>query len=678
MSAPVALPSLPLALAAAGIASGAAAAAPVVVILDGAAEALAALAAAAQIAGTVTATENPGELVLLTALGALSLETPPALPVGTRLVIAAIPGRPDAAVVLAIDDVPTTARAVATAPATAAVPAPPTVLELGTTVTATILAAADSPPADLPAIGTSPEAAANPASATPAVSPAALDRPAPPVAAAAATIIPSPVTGAKPDIAEIVVAPGRPAGASASRAIAASPDPAPSAAASSSATPGNAAARAPGTVVTLRILAVQPATESGSPIVPALRGVVQPSPQRQAGTPPGALIDTPAGVLKVLATPEPVAGRPVPAMPPPGTPVALRLLAGAPPTALLTVAAPDAPAGAAATAGPPTDAQGAAAPGAAPAKPAPADPVSYRVLFGASDIPQPAGSPPGEAPTTLRPVIGTIVTGPSAAGATVIATPFGMLAVKEPLALPPGTLLLLAPQDDPPVANGAPAAPTRFDRSWSALEAALTTLGQAAPELAAHLRADLSLQSGERLAAGLTVLVAALRDGTTRNWTGDAIARALGAAGRDDLTLRLGDEFAALRGLADNPATAPWQVFLLPLVDGPIVRPIRLYLKRRGERGRRAASEDNARFILEFELTRLGTMQLDGFVRPRRFDLVLRSHAALAAPLRRAVERIFYDRAAAAGLAGTIDFAVAARFEVAPLDGLRAKIGLAV
>jgi hypothetical protein len=71
-------------------------------------------------------------------------------------------------------------------------------------------------------------------------------------------------------------------------------------------------------------------------------------------------------------------------------------------------------------------------------------------------------------------------------------------------------------------------------------------------------------------------------------------------------------------------------------------------------------------------------MQLDGFVRPRRFDLVLRSHAALAAPLRGAVERIFHDRVAAAGLAGTIGFATAAQFDVAPLDRLRARIGLAV
>jgi hypothetical protein len=173
-------------------------------------------------------------------------------------------------------------------------------------------------------------------------------------------------------------------------------------------------------------------------------------------------------------------------------------------------------------------------------------------------------------------------------------------------------------------------------------------------------------------------LVAVLQSGPSRAWPGDAVEHALALAGRGDLKLRLGEEFAEIRGIADNAATGAWQVFLLPLIEGAAVRPVRLYLKRRGERGRRAASEDNARFILEFELTRLGMLQLDGFVRPLRFDLVLRSHAALDAPLRAGVERIFYQRVGAAGIAGTIDFATATRFDIAPLDRLRGAVGLAV
>ncbi len=627
MSAPVALPSLSLLLAA----SSGAAASPVILVLEGSAQLLAALAAAAQVAGTIAPSADPGEATLLTALGALSIKTPTDLPAGTRLVLQAIAGRPGAALVIAINDVPTAQRATPTpaptpmpTPGPLPTPMPPTVLELGTTVTAIVVGTAEPPLPELPS-GTPLEAAGR---APIAPSGQAIVRSGGP------TIEPSQL--ARPEPAAAALAP-----------------------------PGERArAVPPGTAVSLRVLAVQPVPLPGSPPIPALSGVVIPSPQQSTGTPASTLVDTPAGVLRLFAATEaPFAtatgeGAALPL--PLGTQVTLRLLAESPAAALATVPATDAPLSPpAATA---TDAQ-----------PVPAQAVVFRVLLADPGARQSAAAP--------QPIIGTVLAGHAASGAspTLIATPFGTLAVAEPLALPPGTLLLFIAQDDP-LAADAPTTgrPTRLETGWSTLGAALQTLEQAAPQLAAHFRADLSAQSGERLAASFLFLVAALRGDVARSWPGDAIEHALALAGRGDLKLRIDEAFAETRAIANNPATAPWQVFVLPLVDGAAVRPIRLYLKRRGERGRHPAGDDHARFILEFELTRLGTMQLDGFVRPRRFDLVLRSHAPLTAPLRGAVERIFYERVAAAGLAGSLDFATAARFDVTPLDGLREKIGLAV
>ena len=688
MSAPVALPAAPLLPAAI-----ATAASPVVVILDGAAQALATLTSATQLSGTVTESDTPGELTLLTALGTLALKTPLALPEGTRLVLQAIADRPGAAIVVAINDSPTASRAAAPALAAAAPPSPPTapppaVLALGTTVTATIVGSAGYPLLDS-RLAAAPESAlfATPTARAAAGEPASAN---PAAAGGTAAAVPQdrgPATGPLARIASTdrtaPVAPGQATTVPAGTApLSAQPSPT---------APADAfRLAAPGSNLALRILAVQPAAPAGSPAAPALSGIVRPSPPAL----PGMLVDTPAGLLRLYPDTDPAAGRRAAVPVPPGTPVALRLLAGAPPAALLTVLT-DAPAPTAAEpAEPETAPAGKTAAGAGtPAPPRDAaeavqlGPRASRVLLNA-----PAPTPPGprqaaEMPGAPPLVVGTVVAGnaASADATTLIATPLGTLAVNEPLALPTGTLLLLAAQPDDagaldPRLGDPPSRfdPARLDRGWPALEATLGTLGNAAPELAAHLRADLSMQSGERLAASLMVLVAALRNNTPHLWPGDAVEHAISAAGHDDLKLKLGEEFAEISRLADNPATNPWQVFLLPLIEGAAVRPVRLYLKRRSERGRRDATEDSARFVLEFELTRLGVLQLDGFVRPQRFDLVLRSHAALAAPLRSAVERIFYDRVAAAGIAGSIDFAAAARFDVAPLDGLRAKVGLAV
>src|SRR6266851_1086156 len=255
MSAPVALPAAPLLPTAI-----APAASPVVVILDGAAQALATLTSATQLSGTVTESGMPGELTLLTALGTLALKTPLALPEGTRLVLQAIADRPGAAIVVAINDSPTASRAAAPAPAAAAPPSPPTapppaVLALGTTVTATIVGSVGYPLLDS-RLAAAPESALF---ATP----------------------------------------------------------------------------------TARAAAGEPA--SANPAAPALSGVVRPSPPAL----PGMLVDTPAGLLRLYPDTDSAAGRRAAVPVPPGTPVALRLLAGAPPAALLTVLT-DAPAPAAA------------------------------------------------------------------------------------------------------------------------------------------------------------------------------------------------------------------------------------------------------------------------------------------------------------------------------------------
>jgi hypothetical protein len=731
VSGPVALASLPLLLAAASTPASD----PPVIVLEGPPDVLAALAASGQVTGTVASGDAQGALVLLTALGALSIKNAAALAVGASLVVQPLPDRSGTVLILAIDDVATSPR---TAPAAAlpsvaqsAAPPPPAFLDFGTTVTATVLAtvaSAELPPTPEAAPGPTPSAATGSpvAPSQTALLPAALLHAAlapvlatAPVASPLSTAVPHPPAPATATLQTLASVPA-PAFAGPPPSTPGSAAPPPSGTVVTVPTPALGAPAdkipsslvgavsptlPPGTNVTVRILAVQPAPTPQGTTQPALTGTVVASPAGERAL----LVETPAGIVRLFAATPATTGNPVALPLAPGTPVGLRLVAEAPAGGVLTVLRPQAPAAASAapaTPAPVAASQGvqatiapsaaaigatkgapestapqSAAPQSTVGEPTQAAPLTYRVALADATAPKPAGGAPVDPRATPQPIIGTVLPNrpATAAAATVIATPLGTLAVTAPLALPAGTLLLLVPQEDAPsLVTPALDRPTRLDKGWPALEATLATLGQAAPELAAHLRTDFSAQSGERLAAGLMFLVAALQSGPARAWPGDAVEHALALGGRSDLKLRLGEEFAEIRGIADNPATGAWQVFLLPLIEGAAVRPVRLYLKRRGERGRRAASEDNARFILEFELTRLGMLQLDGFVRPQRFDLVLRSHAALDAPLRAGVERIFYQRVGAAGLAGTIDFATASRFDVAPLDKLRGAVGLAV
>ncbi len=56
------------------------------------------------------------------------------------------------------------------------------------------------------------------------------------------------------------------------------------------------------------------------------------------------------------------------------------------------------------------------------------------------------------------------------------------------------------------------------------------------------------------------------------------------------------------------------------------------------------------------DLSRLGPLQLDGMVKGRRFDLIIRSHAPLDEALRAELTGVFADSLSAVGFAGTLGF----------------------
>ena len=254
-------------------------------------------------------------------------------------------------------------------------------------------------------------------------------------------------------------------------------------------------------------------------------------------------------------------------------------------------------------------------------------------------------------------------------GETLLDTPLGLLALERRLSLPAGALVAFEPLASAPPEQPAEV-PLAQRTSWPALEETLATLDRTLPALAARLRSDLSPVSGQQLAGTLLFLMSALNSGA---WPGDATAAALDAAGRRDLRLKLDGDVTELRQLT-APQSGDWNVYLLPLLDGAVVRPVRLFLRRRQTASN--SGEQGTRFVLEVEMSRMGALQLDGLVRSQRFDLVLRSHRAVPVELRQELAEVFRSATAAAGLAGDMTFTTASRFAVAPLEALAAHIGV--
>ncbi len=177
-------------------------------------------------------------------------------------------------------------------------------------------------------------------------------------------------------------------------------------------------------------------------------------------------------------------------------------------------------------------------------------------------------------------------------------------------------------------------------------------------------------QPGSRLASGLLFFLSALSGGDVTRWIGNQATQALKNAGRDSLLSRLGRDFSQLGRLADNEG-GDWRLFFIPIHDGDQQQQLRLFLRnswRDGDGDPDQDDEDTSRFVVEVEMSRLGELQLDGLVREKRLDLILRSRAPLPDFMRRDITQIFHEANEITGNRGSIGFQSSLEWKAMPIE----------
>lgn len=294
--------------------------------------------------------------------------------------------------------------------------------------------------------------------------------------------------------------------------------------------------------------------------------------------------------------------------------------------------------------------------------------------FDGADAPLP--DPPDSLPAGSVMVRGTIA-GTTGEGRPILATRLGMLALGQGgEALPKGTVLTVALSDPGAALEGIAGREVFLasSRAWPALREALVTLAGIDRALAQSLMNTVVPQPNRRMAAAVSFFLSAVRGGDARAWLGDAATDTLRRHGRGDLLAALDREFTAMQQQAADPLPGGWHGFTLPVFDGTMLQPVRVHIHpiRDDEEGK-AADKDRppkgSRFVIDVDLSRLGPLQLDGMVRDRRFDLILRSRTPLDTGLRDELTGVFSTSVGAVGFAGSLLFQTDSRQWVALAPG---------
>jgi hypothetical protein len=283
------------------------------------------------------------------------------------------------------------------------------------------------------------------------------------------------------------------------------------------------------------------------------------------------------------------------------------------------------------------------------------------------------------------------VIGTEKSGQTMVKTALGNLLIDLPqlsgnrqIQLPQGSELLiqllpLNPQraaegQSQPLQTSPEANILQLSNHWNSLRELLQLLQATHPALATQLlQTIIPSASGGSLASSLLFFISAIRGGNVRQWLGNDVVATVENSGHGGLLKKLTREFSNLSKLMVDPPSQNWQAVIFPLHYKDQLQQVKFFLRREHGNAQDIANDAaTRRFIVEVELSNLGSLQCDGLLKKTKeqqiFDLIIRSKAPLAAQHRDVIRKIYADGSKLTGYSGTISFQTEYPFHVMPMQ----------
>ena len=180
---------------------------------------------------------------------------------------------------------------------------------------------------------------------------------------------------------------------------------------------------------------------------------------------------------------------------------------------------------------------------------------------------------------------------------------------------------------------------------------------------------------GKNLTASLAYFISAVRAGKAANWTG-TLFNGQDFSNRGRFSEQLQDDFSFMQK-ASEPSDTGWRGFFLPLLDENHLSIIQFFLRNENNRKHQAKikkDNDAVQFLLEVNLTTIGTMQIEGRIKNKELDLIIRTRKFLKGPLKQGIERVFVKTLSTSELVGKLTFRVHSKLPPLPIDKLNGYI----
>lgn len=200
-----------------------------------------------------------------------------------------------------------------------------------------------------------------------------------------------------------------------------------------------------------------------------------------------------------------------------------------------------------------------------------------------------------------------------------------------------------------------------WSTTWPALQETMDALNAIGGMPNAQAIRDSIPSPTPRLVPTALFFLAALRSGAVESWLGEGTLQSLRSAGKSALADRLTGDFGRISAQSKEPVSGEWRAISMPMMHDGEIGQMQFYIRRQGQEDTPEEKDDMraappTRFILNLHLSRMGDMQLDGLLRKKTFDLILRSADALPESMRRELMGSFAKGLKQAEMEGGISF----------------------
>ncbi|VAV93398.1 Transcriptional regulator, GntR family domain / Aspartate aminotransferase [hydrothermal vent metagenome] len=287
-----------------------------------------------------------------------------------------------------------------------------------------------------------------------------------------------------------------------------------------------------------------------------------------------------------------------------------------------------------------------------------------------------------------------------------VATPVSVIKIQSPVALTPGTVInfslpdpKIAPEpnemakvtakegtDNSRTTATAPAAQTtgsqvasppaslaaqpleQLARNWQALNQIITAL-PAAGNIAVAQSLDgriPNINNPAQMTSTMVFFLAAMgAKNPARVWLGPAVSQQLEKAGQGKLLNMLGNDMRRIFRLGTDTPVNEWRPALLPLQVGGEVGAVpiltRQVVDEEADRRNNSGEDDDAdknttRFIVELSLSQFGQIQVDGLLKEKKLNIIIRSKIILPSEMKNKMSAMFTTALEISGYTGDLQF----------------------